>query len=144
MWRPIVGVILFGLAAPQPATAAAAAGTAVAAMTVHLAAPARTGPLAAAAARETTRLAAATAARPVRRVQPAEQHGWISRHPVLFGALVGAAAGAVAAGTMDNELFCGGSDDDCVFHGEGRAIVGAGIGAGIGAAVGVIVGLGRD
>lgn len=144
MWKPIVGLILFGLAAPQPAAGAPAAVTAVASMTAHLAAPAPTGPLAAAAARETTRLAAATAARPARRVEPAEQHSWISRHPALFGAMVGAGAGAVAAGTMDNELFCSGGDDDCVFHGEGRTIVGAGIGAGIGAAIGVIVGLGRD
>ena len=68
--------------------------------------------------------------------------GWIGRHPALFGALVGAGAGAVATQTMDNELFCSGSDDDCIFHGGGRALIGAGIGAGVGSLVGWLVGLG--
>lgn len=61
---------------------------------------------------------------------------WISRHPALFGALVGAGAGAIASGTMENELFCSGGDEDCFFHGGSRLLVGAGMGA----AVGVLVG----
>ena len=75
---------------------------------------------------------------------PRESRSWIGRHPALFGALVGAAAGTIAAGTMDNELFCGtGSDEDCFFYTNSRYAVGAGIGAGVGALVGWIAGLGR-
>lgn len=69
--------------------------------------------------------------------------GWIARHPTLFGALVGAGAGAVSAVTMENELFCSGGDEDCFFHGDRRVLVGAGFGAGIGALVGLLVGSGR-
>ena len=72
----------------------------------------------------------------------ARKRSWISRHPALFGALVGAGAGAVASGTMENELFCGGGDEDCLFHGGSRVPVGAGIGAGMGALFGWIAGLG--
>jgi uncharacterized protein YcfJ len=71
-----------------------------------------------------------------------EDRSWIGRHPALFGALVGTGAGAVSAGTMENELFCSGGDDDCIFHGGGRMIVGAGIGAGVGAVVGWLAGRG--
>ena len=79
------------------------------------------------------------------RQQPAATHGrWIGRHPVLFGTLVGAGAGTVAALTMENELFCSGGDEDCFFHGGSRALVGAGMGAGVGALVGVLAGLGRE
>lgn len=109
-------------------------------------APVGTGPLAAAAAREVEHLARVAAARHAQGAdQPrAEGRNWISRHPVLFGAMVGAGAGAVAAGTMENELFCSGGDDDCVIGGDGRALAGASIGAGIGAVVGVIVSAVRD
>ena len=61
---------------------------------------------------------------------------WISRHPALFGALVGAAGGALASGTMENELFCSGGDEDCFFHGGSRLLVGAGMGASIGVLIG--------
>jgi hypothetical protein len=107
---------------------------------------AETGPLAAAAAREVQHLARVAAARRAQGVeQPrAEGRNWISRHPVLFGAMVGAGAGAVAAGTMENELFCSGGDDDCIFYGGGRPLMGAGIGAGVGAVVGVFVSAVRD
>jgi hypothetical protein len=75
--------------------------------------------------------------------QPGSQRrGWISRHPALFGALVGAAGGAVSAATMENEWFCSGGDDDCLFYGGSRVLVGAGMGAGVGALVGWLVGLG--
>ncbi len=92
-----------------------------------------------------------TAARPDERSAPRQDvagtrqnRSWIGRHPALFGALVGAAAGTVAAGAMDNELFCGtGSDEDCLFYTNSRFAVGAGIGAGIGALAGWIVSLGR-
>ena len=125
----------FGVAGPHAPSVAARAP-----------ALAEAGPLAAAAAREVQHLARVAAARHAQGVeQPrAEGRNWISRHPVLFGAMVGAGAGAVAAGTMENELFCSGGDDDCVIGGEGRALAGAGIGAGIGAVVGVIVSAVRD
>lgn len=61
---------------------------------------------------------------------------WISRHPVLFGAAVGAGAGTVTSALMENELFCSRGDEDCFFHGGSRVVVGAGFGAGIGALVG--------
>lgn len=103
------------------------------------------GPLMSAVKRDAGRLAT--------RPQPSQtsvdakaggQRSWIGRHPALFGALVGAGAGVVAAGTMENELFCStGSDEDCVFYTGSRFAVGAGIGAGVGALVGWIVGMGR-
>lgn len=65
---------------------------------------------------------------------------WISRHPALFGTLIGAGAGAIASATMENELFCSGGDEDCFFHGGSRIFVGAGMGAGIGALIGWIGG----
>jgi hypothetical protein len=67
--------------------------------------------------------------------------GWIRRHPALFGAMVGAGGGAVAAATMENELFCSGGDEDCLIYGGSRVLVGAGMGAGVGALVGWLVGL---
>jgi hypothetical protein len=79
----------------------------------------------------------------VTRVEPpAQRRSWIGRHPALFGALVGAGAGALASVTMENELFCSGGDEDCFFHGGSRVLVGAGFGAGIGALAGLIAGLG--
>ena len=67
--------------------------------------------------------------------------GWIQRHPAVFGALVGAGAGAVSAIPRWNELYCAsGGDEDCFFHGAAGVAVGAGIGAGIGALVGMIAG----
>lgn len=83
---------------------------------------------------------------PNRRIAPEPgEHGrpWISRHPVLFGALVGAGAGTVSSAVQENELFCSGGDEDCFFHGPSRFAVGAGIGAGIGAAVGLVIGIAR-
>ena len=73
---------------------------------------------------------------------PKSNRGWIGRHPALFGALVGAAAGTVLSLTMENEGFRDGSDEDCLFHGGGRVLIGAGAGAGIGSFVGWLVGLG--
>lgn len=94
------------------------------------------GQLASRAGRLSPRLAAPQQAR--------EGRSWIGRHPALFGAIAGAGAGLVAAGTMDNELFCStGSDEDCLFYKSSRFAVGAGIGAGVGALVGWIVGRGR-
>lgn len=72
----------------------------------------------------------------------APKRGWIARHPALFGTLIGAGAGALAAVTMENELFCSRGDEDCFFHGGGRTLVGAGFGAGIGALTGWVVSLG--
>ncbi len=70
------------------------------------------------------------------------RRNWIRRHPALFGALVGAGAGAISSATMENELFCSGGDEDCLIYGGGRVLVGAGIGAGIGALAGWLVSLG--
>lgn len=76
--------------------------------------------------------------------QDTGQHrSWISRHPALFGTLIGAGMGALASATMENELFCSGGDEDCLFHGGSRVLVGAGMGAGAGAAIGFLVGLGK-
>jgi hypothetical protein len=76
--------------------------------------------------------------------QPGPQNrGWIGRHPALFGSLVGAGAGMAYSNTADNEWFCNGSDDDCLFYTVGKTtLVGAGVGAGVGALVGWLVGLG--
>jgi hypothetical protein len=67
--------------------------------------------------------------------------GWIRRHPVLFGALVGAGAGMVTSIPRWTELYCaGGGDEDCLFHGASGVAFGAAAGAGIGALVGAIAG----
>lgn len=90
-----------------------------------------------AARRESTRLSASFDRR-VQELAPATRkpRNWISRHPALFGALVGAAGGALASGTMENELFCSRGDEDCFFHGGSRVLVGAGMGASIGVLIG--------
>jgi hypothetical protein len=73
--------------------------------------------------------------------QASRDSGWMRRHPVLFGALVGAGAGAVSSIPRWTELYCaGGGDEDCLFHGGGGVLFGAGAGAGIGAVIGVLVG----
>ena len=79
---------------------------------------------------------------------PAQESGsqnrsWIGRHPALFGALVGAGAGAAASAMMENELICSGGDEDCLIYGGSRILVGAGMGAGVGSLIGFLVGLGR-
>jgi hypothetical protein len=45
---------------------------------------------------------------------------------------------------MENEWFCSRGDEDCLFHGGGRLLVGTAMGAGVGALAGFLVGLGRD
>jgi hypothetical protein len=64
-----------------------------------------------------------------------QQRGWIGRHPVLFGALVG-----VAPGVVFGEYQLGRKGD--MPHGPDM-LVGAGIGAGLGSLVGLVVGLAR-
>ena len=61
--------------------------------------------------------------------------GWVGRHPVLFGALVG-----VAPGVVFGEFELGRRGD--MPHGPDM-LVGAGIGAGLGSLVGLVVGLAR-
>ena len=73
----------------------------------------------------------------------ATKRNWVSRHPALFGALIGAGGGLVAGATMENELICSGGDEDCLIYGPTRLGVGALMGAGVGALVGVIVGATR-
>ena len=73
-----------------------------------------------------------------------QNRGWIRRHSALFGALVGAGAGVVSAATMENELFCSGGDEDCLFHGGGRVLLGGGMGAGVGALAWWLVGQGAN
>ncbi len=78
----------------------------------------------------------------LRAQQPASRdRTWIRRHPALFGALVGAGAGAVSSVPRWNELYCaGGTDEDCVFHQGLGVLFGAGAGAGVGALIGSLVG----
>ena len=67
----------------------------------------------------------------------ARDRTWIGRHPALFGALVGAGAGAVSSVPRWTELYCaGGGDEDCLFHGGLGVLFGAGAGAGVGALIG--------
>jgi hypothetical protein len=140
-------MVVSGLVAwPAAAAAEPPAGPHVPSVAARAPAPVETGPLAAAAAREVEHLARVAAARHAQGAdQPrAEGRSWISRHPVLFGAMVGAGAGAVAGGAMGSEWFCSGGDDYCFLSGYGGALAGAPIGAGIGAVVGVIVSAARD
>jgi hypothetical protein len=72
---------------------------------------------------------------------PTQRRSWISRHPTLFGALVGAGAGAASSVVGVGELYCAsGSDEDCLFYGASGVLFGAGLGAGVGALVGHFVG----
>jgi hypothetical protein len=73
--------------------------------------------------------------------QPAQSAGpnWIKRHPALFGALAGAGGGALFAMLSETELFCSGGDEDCLFYGAKRPLVGAVLGAGIGSLIGFAI-----
>lgn len=98
------------------------------------------------AARELARAVMTPADRRLRHLErqaDAPERSWISRHPALFGALIGAGGGLVAGATMENELICSGGDEDCLIYGPTRLGVGALMGAGVGALVGVIVGAAR-
>jgi hypothetical protein len=73
--------------------------------------------------------------------QGSQNRSWIGRHPALFGAVVGGAAGALSSAGQWNELYCAsGGDEECVFHGAAGVLFGAGVGAGIGTLVGWLVG----
>lgn len=97
------------------------------------------GPIMAAVRKDAGRLRKAEPS--VRGAAQDKQRSWIRRHPVLFGAMVGAGAGLIAGGTMENELICqAGNDEDCLFYNGSRFAVGAGAGAAIGALVGWIAG----
>lgn len=67
--------------------------------------------------------------------QGSQQRGWVGRHPVLFGALVG-----VGPGVVFGEYELGRKGD--MAHGPDM-LIGAGIGAGTGSLVGLVVGLAR-
>jgi hypothetical protein len=84
------------------------------------------------AVREAAGLRLATREALAQEVQESER-SWPARNPVLFGALVGAGAGA--AGTLLVIGCASGSDIPC----PGFMWLGAGIGAGVGAAAGLAV-----
>ena len=97
-----------------------------------------------AVAREAARLAFRQTELPSRLVQavpPSERRGWIRRHPALFGALVGAGAGAVSSIPRWTELYCStGGDEDCLFHDTQGLLFGMGAGAGLGSLIGWLAG----
>lgn len=103
--------------------------------------PARTtdGPLRAAAARETARLALSGSSVERTRAGVERQAGerrrsWIGRHPVLFGALVGFTSGFLTGYLAgDDGIF---DDFTAQFNGMVLGGVGAGVGAGLGAIAG--------
>jgi len=144
--RRIIGMVLIGVIASQ--SLAFASDPPVAPASTHPRAVAAGtsggGLLNAAVAREAGRLARAEPGS-MRRSQPAgsAKRGWIGRHPALTGALIGAGGGAVFANVVENETFCRGTGNDCLFPDGNRTLVGAGIGAGIGALVGLIAGAAR-
>lgn len=74
--------------------------------------------------------------------EQAGERGWIGRHPVLFGALVGAGAGAVIGYSLGRD--CSGRGTGSCSSREGAALVGGAIFAGAGAVVGLIVEKARD
>jgi hypothetical protein len=72
---------------------------------------------------------------------PTQDRSWIARHPVVFGTLVRAGAGAISSIPQWTELYCAtGGDEDCLFHGGAGVLFGACAGAGIGALIGFLVG----
>ena len=65
---------------------------------------------------------------------------WVERHPALTGAFVGAGGGVIYAMTAENEVFCSGGDEDCVFYAKKRPLIGAAFGTGVGSLIGWIIG----
>lgn len=144
--RGVIGTVMVCLLVAQSFVGAVEPSAGPASTAAPKAAPSASsdGVLKAAVAREAARLALAKG-NSLRQPQPggSPKRGWIGRHPALFGALVGAGAGAVFANTVENETFCRGTSNDCLFPGGNKTLVGAGMGAGIGALVGVIAGAAR-
>jgi hypothetical protein len=68
-----------------------------------------------------------------------ERRSWVSRHPVLFGALVGAGVGAVGGATLGHD--CGQEEGFC--SRQGMMGIGTATGAGLGALGGLVVALAR-
>lgn len=144
--RRLIALVVVGLLSAQSLAGAAespAGQMAAAASMAPGPAPMR-GPLHGAVEREAARLVLAR-----RDLRPQSQPGgrarvsWIGRHPALLGALIGAAGGAVFANVTDNETFCSGTSNDCLFPGGNKTLAGAGIGAGIGSLVGLVAGASR-
>jgi len=77
-------------------------------------------------------LGQAPAASATRALPPAKS--WRQRHPVAFGALMGAAVGG---GT--GALVGAANEDDSMVTAEGLMLFGVGIGAGVGAIVGLLI-----
>jgi hypothetical protein len=69
--------------------------------------------------------------------QTVQQRSWIGRHPVLFGALVGAGAGAGIGYALGQN--CTGQEIEPCSSKAGAAVVSAGLFAGGGALVGFLV-----
>jgi hypothetical protein len=88
------------------------------------------GPLLVAALREVRR-ESINASMSRQAAPPPQQKGWIGRHPVLFGALVGAGVGAVLSTSIEG---CWESDICPI-----ELALGAGAGAGAGALVGWVL-----
>lgn len=142
----IIGMVLIGVIASQSLAYAIDPPLAPASTRPPdvASAPSSAGTLKAAVAREAGRLALAEPTS-MRRSQPAgsPRRSWIGRHPALTGALIGAGGGAIFANVVENETFCRGTSNDCLFPGGSKTLVGAGMGAGIGALIGLIVGAAR-
>ena len=94
-------------------------------------------PLARGAMTEARRLVAASASQAPQQKPAARERSWIGRHPVLFGALVGAGGGAAVgvatSGSCDRSQICPGGGGAVVAV---AALIGAGIGSIAGFAIG--------
>ena len=65
------------------------------------------------------------------------ERSWAGKHPVLFGALLGAGVGGLGGATLGSD--CGREESFC--SRKGLVQIGAAAGAGVGALVGLVVGL---
>jgi hypothetical protein len=144
--RNVVTSLLILCVLTQPLTLAAepSSGTSAASIARDTSPPSQIPTLREAIDREAMRLALSLggAGRSLQRPDSLDR-GWIRRHPALFGALVGAGAGAATSIPRWTELYCStGGDEDCLFHGGQGALFGAAVGAGIGALIGFLVGHG--
>ncbi len=132
-------VALIGALSTTPAAFAAPQTPSTSTATTRVTGP---GSLRAAAIREARRAGQAPQPRTFQSTSERrpESGSWIRRHPALFGAVVGAGAGAIIAVSNTNELFCTGNDEDCLAYGASGVAFGAAVGAGVGMLAGHLVG----